>query len=225
MFQNVKIQISDSNEKATLILWGRSLGDSLAGWCYPPENWNLSNQQTNQPCFPRLYFQAFLFCETGSLTFLWPKLVCVMRIPTQRETALPFGIAQRATALGDSTSIWNSLALGLPIWTHWNKISLCFISVFFFFFIMLLVATSFKNNSDVCIHLENWTGFVNKNECMYLCKNLQFWCLSTCLCMFFSPKTAGEVWKCPVNLSNLFPFHIIGCYNLKKKYWARNTNH
>lgn len=122
------------NEIATVIPSGRSLGDSLAGWCYPPENWNLSNQQTNQPCFPRLYFQAFLFCETGSLTFLWPKLVCVMRIPTQRETALPFGIAQRATALGDSTSIWNSLALGLPIWTHWNKISLCFISVFFFFF-------------------------------------------------------------------------------------------
>lgn len=41
---------------------------------------------------------------------------------------------------------------------------------FCFVFITLPVATSFKKSSNVCIGLEPWAGFVNKNKCMYLCR-------------------------------------------------------
>ncbi len=42
--------------------------------------------------------------------------------------------------------------------------------LFCFIFMTLPVATSFKKSSNVCIGLELWAGFVNKNKCMYLCR-------------------------------------------------------
>lgn len=55
---------------------------------------------------------------------------------------------------------------------------------FFYFVFVLPVATSFKKHSNVCIGLELWAGFVNKNKCMYLCQNftaLTSVCLHVCL--------------------------------------------
>lgn len=44
----------------------------------------------------------------------------------------------------------------------------------------LPVATSFKKSSNVCIGLELWAGFVNKNKCMYLCRKIY----SSDVCLF-----------------------------------------
>lgn len=77
----------------------------------------------------------------------------------------------------------------------------------------LPVATSFKKSSNVCIGLELWAGFVNKNKCMYLCRKIY----SSDVCLFAcflrnsnkltKKKKLTTKWKCSQNPLGCSLFH------------------
>lgn len=117
---------------------------------------------------PSSAFPNFSFSETGSLMLLWPYWACAN------------------TAQGNSTKRQHLLWV-YPTERTETRLHFFYLFVIFHdFFFMLLGSYSFLKITNLCIRLENWTGFVNKKECMYSCQNLQFWCLSTCLfaCFF-----------------------------------------
>lgn len=101
------------------------------------------------------FFLIFLFSETGSLIFY--------HVSNEHLCQELFGSTGRQHLLYSYERTEN----------------------IFFFVMTLPVATSFKKNSDVCIQLEIWAGFVNKNKCMYLCQHLQLSCLIACFFLLF----------------------------------------